>query len=69
MRDWSDHVLVNIKPGWEDVGVINGNLILGNSQDHDGNDYPIPQTMTGVKIDGDSDEFQAWYKAFTTFPA
>ena len=33
-----------------------------------GNYYPIPQTMAGVEIDLDSDEFQAWYLAFSKFP-
>ena len=26
-------------------------------------------TMAGVEIDVDSDEFQEWYRAFTTFPS
>ena len=30
--------------------------------------YPIQQTMAGVEIDLDSDEFQAWYLAFSRFP-
>ena len=34
-----------------------------------GNEYPIPQTMAGVEINVDSDEFQECYRAFTTFPA
>ena len=33
-----------------------------------GNYYPIPQTMAGVEIDLDSDEFQAWHLAFSKFP-
>ncbi len=37
-------------------------------QDTYGNSFPIPQTMAGVEIDTDSDEFQAWYSAFTSFP-
>ncbi len=32
-----------------------------------GNLYPIPQTMAGVEIDVDSDEFQDWYQSFTRF--
>ena len=36
--------------------------------DHMGNMYPIQQTMAGVEIDLDSDEFQAWYLAFSKFP-
>ena len=30
--------------------------------------YPIPETMAGMEIDIDSDEFQAWYLAFSKFP-
>ena len=30
--------------------------------------YPIPQTMAGVEIDIDSDEFQEWYRSFSQFP-
>ena len=33
-----------------------------------GNYYPIQQTMAGVEIYLDSDEFQAWYLAFSKFP-
>jgi hypothetical protein len=71
MRDWPNwpnHDLVNTKKGWESLGVINGNLISGELQDYAGNYYPIPQTMAGIEIEVDSDEFQAWYKLFTTFP-
>jgi hypothetical protein len=68
MRDWRDHNLVNTKKGWESLGVINGNLISGELQDYAGNYYLIPQTMAGIEIEVDSDEFQAWYKAFTMFP-
>ncbi len=60
MSDWPNHELVGNKPGWETVGVINGNLILGSYQDYAGNDYLIPQAMAGVDIDVDSDEFQEW---------
>ena len=69
MRGWPDHELVNTKPGWESLGVINGNLISGDHYDYAGNAYPIPQTMAGVEIDVDSDEYQEWYRAFTTFPS
>jgi len=69
MRDWPDHDLVNTKKGWENLGVINGNLISGDHYDYAGNAYPIPQTMAGVEIEVDSDEFQAWYREFTTFPS
>ena len=30
--------------------------------------FPIPQTMAGVEIDIDSDEYQAWYISFSKFP-
>ena len=36
--------------------------------DHMGDMYPIPQTMAGVEIDIDSDEFQEWYRAFHLYP-
>ena len=32
------------------------------------NAYPIPQTMAGVEIDVDSDEYQAWYTSLSKFP-
>ena len=63
MRHWPDHGLVN-KPGWESLGVISG-----MRYDYAGVAYPTPQTMAGVEINVDSDEFQEWYRAFTTFPA
>ena len=69
MRGWPDHELANTKAGGESVGVINGNLISGDHYDYARNAYPIPQTMAGVEIDVDSDEFQEWYRAFTTFPS
>jgi hypothetical protein len=69
LPNWFDHELVNNKPGWETLGVINGNLISGFYQGCSGNDNLIPQTMAGVEIDVDSDEFQKWYRAYTTFPS
>ena len=69
MCDWQDHELVNTKQGWINLGLINGNLISGDHHDCAGNLYPIPQTMAGIEIKVDSDEFQQWYKAFTTFPS
>jgi hypothetical protein len=69
MSDWKDHDLVNTKKGWERLGVINGNLILGDHYDYARNAYPIPQTMAGIEIEVDSEEFQAWYRVFTTFPS
>ncbi len=68
MRDWPDDELVNTKQGWESLGVINGNLISGDHQDYAGNLYLIPQTMAGIEIEIDSEEFQESYKVFTTFP-
>ena len=32
------------------------------------NEYQIPQTMAGVEIDIDSDEYQEWYTSFSKFP-
>ena len=51
--------------------MINGNLISGDHYDYAGHAYPIPQTMAGVdsEVDVDSDEYQEWYRAFTTFPS
>ena len=66
MCDWQDHELVNTKQGWINLGLINGNLLSGDHQDCAGNLY---QTMAGIEIKVDSDEFQQWYKAFTTFPS
>ncbi len=48
MRDWPDHDLVNIKQGWESLGVINCNLISGDHYYYAGHAYPIPQTMAGI---------------------
>ncbi len=50
------------------LGVINGNLISGAHHDYAGHAYPIPQTMAGIEIEVDSEEFWEWYTAFTTFP-
>jgi hypothetical protein len=43
-------------------------LLSGMYQDAYGNSFPIQKTMAGVEIDTNSDEFQAWYLAFTSFP-
>jgi len=67
-KDWSDLDLLNNKEGWEELGIAKGTLLSGMYQDTYGNSFPIPQTMAGVEIDTDSDEFQAWYLAFTSFP-
>ena len=63
MRNWPDHELVNNKPGWESLGVINGNLISGMRYNYAGVAYPIPQTMAGIEIEVHSDEFQEWYRS------
>ena len=68
IRGWSDRELVNTKPGWESLGIASSSLLSGERVDHLGNYYPITQTMAGVEIDLDSDEFQAWYLAFSKFP-
>ena len=43
-------------------------LLSGVCYDHNGDAFPIPQTMAGVEIDVDSEEFQEWYHSFTRFP-
>ena len=55
---WSDLELVNTKAGWESLGIVSSSLLWGVKYDHMHNPYPIPQTMTGVEIDVDSDKFQ-----------
>jgi hypothetical protein len=65
---WSDIELANNKAGWEALGVVSSSLLSGTKFDHMGNEYLIPQTMAGIEIDCDSDEYQAWYTAFTRFP-
>ncbi len=67
-KDWSDLDLLNNKEGWEELGIAKGTLLSGMYQDIYGNSIPIPQTMAGVETDTNSDEFQAWYLAFTSFP-
>jgi hypothetical protein len=71
MHHWPDHDLVNTKQGWESLGVINENLLLGDHYDYAqaGHAYPIPQTMAGLEIEVDPVELQEWYRAFTTFPS
>ncbi len=70
MLDWPEHDLVNTKQGWEILGVINGNLISGDHYYYAGHAYLIPQTMAGIDIELDSEEFQEWYYGeFTTFPS
>ena len=58
IRTWVGTELVNNKPGWEALGVINGSLISGVFYNHSGIEYPTPQTMAGVEIYVDSDEHQ-----------
>ena len=43
------------------LGIVISSLLSGVKYDHVGNEYPIPQTMAGVEMDVDSDEYQAWY--------
>ena len=40
----------------------------GTYHDHLGNEFLIPQTIAGVEINIDSDEFQAWHRALVNFP-
>ena len=51
------------------MGVINGNLISGDHYDYAGHAYLISQTMAGIEIEVDSEEFQEWYRACTTSPS
>jgi hypothetical protein len=51
-----------------ELGIAKGTLLSGMYQDTYGNSFLIPQTMAGVELDTDSDEFQAWYLVFTSFP-
>ncbi len=67
-KDWSGLDLLNNKEGWEELGISKGTLLSGMYQDAYGNSFLIPPTMAGVEIDTDSDEFQAWYLAFISFP-
>ncbi len=57
---WSDLELVNTKAGWESLGIVSSSLLSGVKYDHTHNPYPIPQTMAGVEINVDSEEFQEW---------
>jgi hypothetical protein len=67
-RCWSDLDLLNNKDAWENLGIAKGTLLSGLYKDAHDNSFPIAQIMAGVEIDIDSDEFQAWYLAFTSFP-
>ena len=55
---WSDLELVNTKAGWESLGIVSSSLLSGIRCDHLHNPYPIPQTMAGVEINVDSEEFR-----------
>jgi hypothetical protein len=68
IRGWADQELVNTKPGWKALGIASSSLLSGVRYNHINNEYPIPQTMAGVEIDVDSDEYQAWYTSFSKFP-
>ena len=67
IRGWSDIELANAKVGWESLGIASSSLLSGERQDHMGNYCLIQQTMAGVEIDIDSDEYQAWYISFSKF--
>ena len=67
-KDGSGLDLLDNKEGCEELGIAKGTLLSGMYQDTYGNSFQIPQNMAGVEIDTDSDEFQAWYLAFTSFP-
>ena len=60
IRAWSDRELVNTKAGWESLGIASSSLLSGERVDINGIYHPIPQTMAGVEVDIDSDEFQSW---------
>ena len=68
IRAWSDRELVNTKAGWESHGIAGSSLLSGERMDINGIYHPVPQTMAGVEIDIESEEFQAWYAGFTKFP-
>ncbi len=55
----------------EELGIAKGTLLSGMYQDTHENSFQIIQleTMAGVEIDLYSDEFQAWYLMFTSFPS
>ena len=57
IREWSDQELVNAKPGWEALGIASSSLLSGVRYDYMNNEYQIPQTMAGMEIDVDSDEY------------
>ena len=59
IRAWSDRELVNTKPGWESLGITSSSLLSGERMDINGIYHPIPQTMAGVEIDIDSDDYQS----------
>jgi hypothetical protein len=64
---WSDLELVNTKAGCKSLGIVNSSLLSGVKYDHMHNPYQIPQTMVGVEINVDSEEFQEWYHALNVF--
>ena len=57
IRAWSDRELVNTKSGWESLGIASSSLLSGERMDINGIYHPVPQTMAGVEIDIESDEF------------
>ena len=68
IRAWTERELVNTKAGWESLGIVSSSLISGETMDINGFYHPIPQTMAGVEVDIESDEFQAWFAGFTKYP-
>jgi hypothetical protein len=68
IRAWSDRELVNTKAGWVSLGIDASSLLSGERMDINGIYHPVPQTMAGVEIDIESEEFQAWYAGFNKFP-
>ena len=67
IQGWSDIELANTKVGWEFLGISSSSLLSGERMDHNGNYHQIPQTMAGIEIDLDSDEYQAWYISLSKF--
>ncbi len=55
---WSDLESVNNKTGWESLGIVSSCLLSGSTYDSCGDLIPILQTMAGIEINLDSDDFQ-----------
>ncbi len=50
IRGWADQEFVNNKSWCEALVILSSSLLLGTYPDHMGNEYQIPQTMTGLGI-------------------